>query len=228
MSQQGYAGTLRILTLNLWGRDGAWMDRRSVHRKGFHILRPDLLALQEVIKTAEYDQAADLLGPEWQIVHQQNRNMQGMGISIASRWPLRNIQELDLHVTPRTGDFPCGALIAEIMAPEPIGPLLFVNHFPSWQLQFEHERELQAMVVARVIEERVQRQSMHVVLAGDLDADPAATSIRFWCGYHALNTMSICYRDACNSIHLHEEGHTFTPDNPLMAQANWDWAFSTA
>ncbi|GCE46137.1 Endonuclease/Exonuclease/phosphatase family protein [Thermosporothrix hazakensis] len=156
--------------------DGAWMDRRSVLRKGFHILQPDLLALQEVIKTAEYDQAADLLEPEWQIVHQQNRNMQGTGISIASCWPLRNIQELDLHVTPRTGDFPCGTPIAEIMAPEPIGPILFVNHFPNWQLQFEPERELQAVVVARVIEESVQRQSVYVVLAGDLDTDPAAAA----------------------------------------------------
>ncbi|GCE46136.1 hypothetical protein EI42_01149 [Thermosporothrix hazakensis] len=37
--------------------------------------------------------------------------------------------------------------------------------------------------------------------------------------------MSICYRDAWNSIHPHEEGHTFTPDNSLMAQANWVWPF---
>jgi endonuclease/exonuclease/phosphatase family metal-dependent hydrolase len=128
-------------------------------------------------------------------------------------------------VTQRTGQFPCGTLVAQVFAPDPIGPLLFVNHFPSWQLDFEYERELQAVVAARAIEERARRSGLHVVMGGDLDADPGARSIHFWCGRQSLGGMSVCYRDAWESLHAYEPGPTFTPENPLMAQANWDWPF---
>jgi hypothetical protein len=30
---------------------------------------------------------------------------------------------------------------------------VFVDHVPSWQLQLEHERELQALAAARFVEE---------------------------------------------------------------------------
>jgi hypothetical protein len=50
----------------------------------------------------------------------------GQGTSIASRWPLGDVREVDLHVTPRTAGFACTTLIAEIAAP--VGPLLFANH----------------------------------------------------------------------------------------------------
>jgi len=85
---------IRILTLNLSARNGSWVNRRSVLIQGFRALQPDLIALQEAIKTDEYDQAIDLLGPEWNVAHQQARDAEGMGISIASRWPLGEIQEL--------------------------------------------------------------------------------------------------------------------------------------
>ncbi|HLX57611.1 MAG TPA: hypothetical protein VKR83_11340, partial [Ktedonobacteraceae bacterium] len=77
-------------------------------------------------------------------------------------------------MTPRTAGFPCGTLIAEVFAPDPIGPLLVVNHFPNWQVDFEYEREMQAVLAARVVEERAHQRSLHVLLCGDMDADPDA------------------------------------------------------
>jgi endonuclease/exonuclease/phosphatase family metal-dependent hydrolase len=186
---------MRVATLNLWGRSGAWTDRRSLLVDGFRDLRPELVAFQESIKTDDYDQVTDLLGDDFHVVHQQARAADGMGVSIASRWPLGQVREVDLHVTSRTADFPCATLVAEILAPNPVGPLLFVNHFPSWQPAFEHERELQAVLAARSIEELADRRRRHVVLAGDLDADPDAASVRFWSGRQALSGTSVCYRD---------------------------------
>ena len=87
-SSRPHPGEMRILTLNLWGRNGVWADRRSVLIKGFHALQPDVVALQEVIKTDDYDQVIDLLGPGWNVAHQQGRDADGMGISIASRYEL--------------------------------------------------------------------------------------------------------------------------------------------
>ena len=33
--------------------------------------------------------------------------------------------------------------------------------------------------------------------------------------------MSVCYRDAWEATHPDEWGHTFTPDNPLLADRDW-------
>ncbi len=214
---------IRIVTMNLWGRRGAWVDRRSVIRDGLHALQPDLVAFQESIKNDEYDQVIDLLGPEFHIAHQAGREPDGQGISVASRWPVKDVQEVDLNVTPRTADFACTTLVAEILVPPPIGSLLFVNHLPNWQLNFEYERELQAVTTAQFLEERVSLSNSHVVMAGDFDADPDSASVRFWSGLQSLGGMSVCYRDAWVSTHLSYLGHTFTPRNPLVA--DWDWPF---
>lgn len=221
---------MRVVTQNLWGRRGAWPERRSVLIDGLRNLQPDVVAFQEAIRNDEYDQASDLLGSGFHIAHQNRREPggpgdveAGQGLSIASRWPLGEVRELDLHVTPRTAGFACATLVAEILGPEPIGPLLFVNHLPNWQLSFEYERELQTVIAARTVEESLAGRSLHVVVAGDFDADPDATSVRFWSGRQALDGMSVCYRDAWESIHPGEPGHTFTPDNPLVS--DWDWPF---
>src|SRR5215210_5000366 len=221
-------GGVRVATLNLWGRRGAWAERRAVLIDGFRELRPDLVAFQEAIRNDEYDQAVDLLGPDFHVAHQMYRetNRQGgtedgQGVSVASRWPLGEVREVDLNVTPRTGDFAHTTLVAEILAPE---PLLFVNHLPSWQLSFEHERELQAVAAAQVIEDLVDGRGTHVVLAGDFDATPDAASVRFWSGRQSLGGTSVCYRDACESTHPWDPGHTFTARNPLVTAENQDWA----
>ncbi|WP_373324543.1 endonuclease/exonuclease/phosphatase family protein [Reticulibacter mediterranei] len=115
------AQQVRAVTLNLWGQNGAWAERRAVLIDGLRTLRPDLVAFQETIKTDEYDQVIDLLGSEFHIAHQVGRDADGFGISIASRWPLTEVQEVDLHVTPRTADFACTTLVVKIRAPDPIG-----------------------------------------------------------------------------------------------------------
>jgi endonuclease/exonuclease/phosphatase family metal-dependent hydrolase len=214
---------LRVLTLNVWGRRGSWVDRRRVLVEGLRELEPDLVAFVEAIKTDEYDQVVDLLGPDFHVAHQAEREPDGQGASIASRWPVEAVHEVDLNVTPRTAGFACTTLVAEVLAPGPYGPLLFVDHVPSWQLDFERERELQALAAARFVEELVGRRNLHVVFAGDFTADPESASVRFLTGRQSLGGASVCYRDAWESAHPGEPGETFTPRNPLVA--DWDWPF---
>ena len=182
---------MRVLTLNVWGRNGPWEKRRAALREGFRALAPDLVALQELIAADGYDEAADLLGADFHVAHAKRRET--------------------------------AALIAEIDAPAPFGPLLFVNHLPSWELAFERERELQAAAAVRAIEALVRDRGPHVVVSGDLDADPTASSIRFWTGRTSLDGMSVCYRDAWESAHPDGPGHTFTRRNANMR--DWDWPF---
>jgi hypothetical protein len=144
MDETTATSEVRVVTLNLWGRRGEWNERRRVLAEGFRELAPDLVAFQEAVVGDGYDQVIDILGSGYHVAHQTQREADrggdiedGQGISIASRWPLGEVWEPDLNVTPRTEDFACGTLIAEVFAPEPIGPLLFVNHLPNWQLTFD-------------------------------------------------------------------------------------------
>jgi endonuclease/exonuclease/phosphatase family metal-dependent hydrolase len=217
---EGTEHRLRAATLNLWGTHGPWPDRRKAMTAGFDALAPDVVAMQEVIRRDGYDQAADLFPAGYEMAHQQKGlTGDGNGIAIASRWPIAAVHEVDLHLTPRTSDFPCTTLMAEIAAP--VGRLLFVNHFPNYQLAYAYEREIQTVAAVRAIEEIVKARPIHVVLAGDLDADPEAASIRFLAGRQSLDGISVCFRDAWESVHPGEPGATYTPWNPLMQSPGW-------
>jgi endonuclease/exonuclease/phosphatase family metal-dependent hydrolase len=213
--------TVRVVMQNLWGIRGDWESRREVIAAGLRNLEPDLVAFVEAIKTDEYDQAADLLGPEYHLFHAATRHDNGDGAVIGSRWELGERHELDLHVTPRTADFACTSLVAEILAPPPYAPLLFANHMPNWQMQFERERELQAVVTARALEELAGGFETHVVLACDLSSDPDAANVRFLTGRQSLEGTSVCYRDAWESAHPDERGETYIKENALLP--DWDW-----
>jgi endonuclease/exonuclease/phosphatase family metal-dependent hydrolase len=222
------ASRARVVTQNLWGRRGDWPGRREALVAGLRELRPDLVALPESVVTDDYDQVRDVLGSDYHVAHQQDREPgdpddvePGQGHSLASRWPLGEVHELDLHLTPRTEDFACGTLAVEVLAPEPLGPLVFAFHNPSWKLDQAHERELQAVAAATFLDEVAAPRAGHVIVAADLDADPESSSARFWTGRQALGGMSVCYRDAWESTHPGEPGHTFTPENPIMIGRDW-------
>ncbi|MDQ5817530.1 MAG: endonuclease/exonuclease/phosphatase family protein [Actinomycetota bacterium] len=210
---------VRVATLNLWGRHGAWDERRSVLVDGLRELQPDIIAFQEAVVTDGYDQVAELLGATYNVVHQAGREAGGTGLSIASRWEVREVWEETLRVTARVD--PSEIAVAEILAPGPLGTLLFAHHNSSWQLGFEHERELQAVAASRLVEDLLGKQGeSHVVLAGDFNAAPDSASVRFWRGLQSLGDTSVCYRDAWESAHPLDPGHTFSPRNPLVTGGN--------
>jgi endonuclease/exonuclease/phosphatase family metal-dependent hydrolase len=224
MIEGGSSGTVRVATLNAFGRRENWPARRTVMAAGFAELTADLVAMQEVVVTADYDQVRDVLGDEYQVVHHSEREPDGQGISIASRWPVTAVHEVNLHLGPRPAEFACSTLVVEIQAPEPVGRVVFVNHLPDWQLTHEAERERQTVAVARFINALVGADRVHVVVAGDLDATPDAASIRFWTGRQSLDGLSVCYRDAWTATrgdagHRRDAGHTFTPENWLAINA---------
>jgi len=211
---------MRVLSLNIFGHNGDWPSRRPVLRKGLERLAPDVLALQETVVDDSYDQVADLLGPGYQLAH-QTRGLIGdgrhHGASVASRWPILEVHEVDLHLTSRTGDYSVGTVIAELQAPDPLGRLLVASHGPSWAWWAEAERELQALAVVRRIEELVAGDPAHVVVGGDFNAAPDTSSMRFWTGRQSLDGRSTAYRDCWESVHGQDPGLTFEPGNPLSA-----------
>jgi endonuclease/exonuclease/phosphatase family metal-dependent hydrolase len=212
---------VRVATLNLWGPGASWDGRRPVFAEGLREMRPDLVAFQEAVVGDGRDQVEEVLGEGYHVVH-QGLGLVGdgnHGASIASRWPLGEVREADLHLTPRTADYPCGTLAAEVLAPEPLGTLLFACHGPSHQPSYERERELQAATAARLVEEMAEWVgARHVVVGGDFNADPEASSVAFWRGERSLEGTSVRYLDAWEAARPGEAGHTFTPVNPLVAE----------
>jgi endonuclease/exonuclease/phosphatase family metal-dependent hydrolase len=200
--------SLRVMTLNLLSPDHAsWERRREVVRAGLATLRPDVIALQEIVQ----DDVRDLLGDDYYVVPHSARSPDGVGAVFASRFPVTATAERDLRVTDRV-DLPwCAAVAAEA------GPLLFVHHKPTYHVGYSYERELQAVAGARFIEERLAGRDMPVVVAGDFDDTPDSASIRFWTGKQSLAGTSVAYRDAWAAVHPDEPGHTFTPRNPLVS-----------
>lgn len=212
---------LRLVTLNLWARHGDWRVRRSILKAGLADLRPDLVCFQETVVVDGYDQVIDLLGPDYHVAH-QTVGLVGdgshHGVSLASRWPLHSVHEVDLHLTTRTMEYSCGTLIAEVNAPEPFGPLLLVCHGPSWPWWAERERELQAVAAASAIEQLVWGREVHVLVGGDFNGDPRTAAVRFWTGHQSLHDRSVAYRDAWESVHGSSSGPTLDPANPLTAR----------
>jgi endonuclease/exonuclease/phosphatase family metal-dependent hydrolase len=218
-----HSGLVRLATLNVFGSSGNWSDRLVVLRNGFLALDADLVTLQETMVREEVDQAAAILGPGFQLAHASQREANGSGITTATRWPLGRVVEVDLHVTERTHEFACTCLVTEILAPHPYGRIWLANHLPDYQVDHERERRLQAVTVARALDALAAEEPGHVIVAGDMDADEAADSIRFWTGRHVIDDLSVCYRNAWESARPTESLNSFVPDNPLST--DWDWPF---
>src|SRR5215218_7460050 len=147
-----HPASLRAMTLNVWAQHGDWPARRDALREGLRRLGPDVLMLQEAVVDVAYDQAVDLLGDGYYVVH-QTVGLVGdgrhHGASVASRWPVRAVHEADLHLTDRTGDYSCGTVIADVAAPDPFSRMLVACHGASWAWWAEREREVQAVAAVR-------------------------------------------------------------------------------
>jgi endonuclease/exonuclease/phosphatase family metal-dependent hydrolase len=68
----------------------------------------------------------------------------------------------------------------------------------------------------------VRETPAHVILGGDLDAEPDAASLRFLTGNQSLESMSVCYRNAWDAVHPGEPGETFTRRNAI-APDSWPY-----
>jgi endonuclease/exonuclease/phosphatase family metal-dependent hydrolase len=207
---------LRVLTFNIWNEQGD--PRRFEHiNRELRRLAPDLVALQEVVHTPQNNRLQTLLdGTGLLGTHQADVITYALpasdrygGNAIATRWPHRIVEVLDLRL-PDAPDVPWCALAAVVSLPQ-AGEMLFIAPTTSWRLNTEAARERQ--VVALTDLDARHRKALPTIIAGDFNATPDSSSLRYLAGLQSLNGQSVYYHDAW-SVAGEGPGYTWTAENP--------------
>lgn len=209
---------LRVLSINIWNRQGPWAHRRELLTKALAELSPDVIGIQEVIRTpgdppkdCQAEELAagwrDAGGPEASVAFGPAftyRSGDQFGNAIVSRYPIMETRSFMLPPP----DQRC-LLFARIRTPS--GPLpFFVTHL-SWKFDEGVQREDQVLAIARQVVAEVREGDLPAVLVGDLNAAPDATEIRFLRGLHSLERTSVHFTDCFERV---GEGPGFTFDPP--------------
>ncbi len=203
---------LRVVTYNVLGpANPHWERRLPVIAAALRRLDADVVALQEV-PVGVTDVVHELVDPSFAVRPFTRTAPDGVGGLLATRWPHRVVDELDQRADGESLPW-AATLLVEVETP--VGLTLVAHHKPSWPFTAEHERERQALAVARLLEQHAPGAE-HALVLGDLDATPDAASVQFLRGRRSLAGSSVCYMDAWEIARPDETGHTFSAENPLV------------
>lgn len=212
--------------MNIWAFTEPLAARERLLRAGIRRLDPDLLAFQEAGFSKERHQVAEMLdGLGYHVLHQFEHSPslgQVEGNCVASRWSMKLVEVRSLRLTRHSRNFPCAALAVKVAVPEPVGPLLFVNAKPSWEFHRERERELQAVALAKLVERHSDPGGFPPIVAGDFDATPDSSSIRFLTGKQSLDGISVYFADAWQDGGDGTAGNTWSHENRVALRAVMD------
>jgi endonuclease/exonuclease/phosphatase family metal-dependent hydrolase len=212
--------TLSVLTLNLWHDSGPWPARAERIRGWIDRLSPDLIAFQEALRVPKLDQPAALLGerpyhvafapasPFWRVGRESERGV--LGNAIASRFPIDSQESI---VLPDAGDRETrSALSVTVLAPP--GPVSFTATHLNWKLHHGWVREQQVVALCDFVRRRQPKQGFPPILAGDLNAEPESSEIRYLTGHQSIGGWSVAYLDCWRVAGGPGPGLTWSNANP--------------
>jgi endonuclease/exonuclease/phosphatase family metal-dependent hydrolase len=217
---------LRVVTINIWNKQGDWAARLPLLRKELARLKPDVVGLQEVLHlegSSEPNQAQELadgfglytaFGPAW--------NLGGgllFGNALMSRFPIVAAECFQLPGEP--GEETRALLYCRLDSPEGAMPV-FVTHL-DWQLHrgFVRERQVAAIVekVRELAPTSVTGPSFPPLLMGDFNAEPESDEIRFLRGWTSRLGRSVYFADCFAIAGDGSPGHTYARSNAFAAKA---------
>jgi endonuclease/exonuclease/phosphatase family metal-dependent hydrolase len=214
---------LKVLSLNIWNRQGPWERRLALIRRGLEELAPDVVGLQEVLSMAGAgDQAAEIaaglgyhvhVAPVWEI-----GGGVAMGNALLSRYPFAATDRLALPAAP--GAQAAGVAFAVVDAPCGRVPV-FCTHL-SWKLHHTHVRIAQVLAVVEHVRRLAPMDGFPPVLLGDFNADPDADEMRYLRGLTPLGGKGVYFADCwltCNPEAGHG-GFTYDRRNPYALRAH--------
>jgi len=207
---------IKVLTLNLWNRDGPWPERAKLVRAWLDRLEPDLIGFQEVLSGPGVDPLHELLdGRGYHVVYARAGPFWAdesldFGNAAASRWP---IAEHEVLVLPQ-GDFADGCVALSITTESPLGPISFTTTHLMYAGRAGWVRERQVCALTDLVLRRRPRGGFPPIVCGDFNAGPEAAEIRFLKGLQSLDGRSCYLLDTWEQAGDGSPGETMAVRNP--------------
>lgn len=223
---------LRVLTLNIWNLGGDWRARRQAILSVIRSCEADVVCLQEVVEAGGKNQARWLareLG-DWSCTY---GGEPGYGLddfvfgnAVLARWPATDTAVGRLPHEPHEREVQRLAVHARVD-----GVDVFSTHL-AWQLHDAALRERQVLALMEFVEARTDPDAgIGPVVAGDFNAEPDASCIRYLCGLQPLGGTSTYLQDAWRVAGDGGPGLTWMNHNPHAAldaepERRLDYVFS--
>lgn len=205
---------LRVLTLNLWNLSGDWRARREEILLWLRRLEPDVVCLQEVIDDGQRNTA------RWLAERSGYTGCVFGGGAIDGRMQFGNAilsrQAIDLDATYALPNDPRPEGVDRVLVhARTAGVDVFCTHLTSLY-PFGNLRERQVLRIDELITEHADPSaSLPPILAGDFNAEPDSTEIRFLTGSTSLEGRSTYFQDAWRVAGGREPGWTWSNANPF-------------
>ncbi len=211
---------LKLLTINIWNRQGPWDARRELLRRGIEGLGADLVGLQEVLRLdgdpappSQADELARDLGytTTFAPAFRPGDGPLAMGNSILSRWPILETASWPLPVPAKEQ----GRSLGYALIDAPCGKIpTFVTHL-SWQLYATDQRIAQVRFIDDTTREIAKRHegAFPAVLLGDFNAEPESDEIRFLRGQTSLGGRGTYWADCWGVAGDGGPGYTYHRGN---------------
>ncbi len=225
---------LRVITLNIWNRQGPWEARCALIRQGLAALDADFVGLQEVMRLQPVgldgaptpgskagNQAEELaVGTQYWAVYGRAHDL-GFGLdfgnAILSRYPILASECRALPTEPN--DEKRAVLYA--LCDVPGGPVaVFVTHF-SWKLHQSAIRQKQILFVTDFVAEKCKVGSGYPpIVMGDFNAEPDSHEIRFMRGLATIDGRSVYFADCFAIAGDGSPGATYAKSNRYAARSH--------
>ncbi len=227
----------RVLSWNLWWRFGDWQSRQPLIAAAITEVGADIVALQESWRTGETAQSrhlADVTGLDhvaWSPNRQPDRWRSRLddapddldcGLTILSRWPIRETTEIELPNEPWP---PSGrtALAAMIEHPRGLLPVVTTHLEPHAARSALRVEQLNA--VAELVHELtggLGTDALAPIVCGDMNAEPHSDEMRRFSGLQtAPHITDQAFQDSWNIAgDGNDPGWTWRKDCPLVPEGN--------
>ncbi len=204
------------MTLNVWNILTDWPDRRTEIVAWVDRLQPDLISLQEVIESPDgQNQAraiAEAAAADYYVAYAGEKLWGDIGLfgnAILSRCEIEAEHSMSL-----AGETVADDVRRSILHVRTNGLDVFATHL-NWKFDDGITRETQVQEVATFIDTHSDpAAALPPILAGDFNAEPDSTEIRFLTGLTTLEGRSVYYQDAWRVAGGREPGWTWDNRNP--------------
>jgi len=235
-----------VLTWNLWWRFGDWRARQPLIAEVVAATDADVVALQESWREGAIGQpeqlvdAAGLSHVAWSANRQPDRWRSRLsnassdldcGLAILSRWPMIEIEEIDLPAGAWPSD---GRTALAVLIEHPRGPLPVVTtHLDSHPARSALRVE-QLDAVATLVDNMITRagdSGLAPIVCGDMNAEPHSDEVRRFGGLQtAPHIEDLAFQDVWQVGGPDDDpGWTWRKDNPHLpsgsANARIDYVF---